>query len=238
MGEVIGPKADVARIEDHVRRALRAAVARGEEVAQAAQGRLAPAVAAIDVAAAAHRVAADAEAEAWAAVLAEDAKSDLAIGSVRDAMWAALGRPRGSQPLEQVFPEGVRTYTSGDPRMQPVLMQVLRARVLTAAAPQWSKEMRDGWAATIETLRASYAAAVDAHRPAEANATVAEVAYRASVRSGQAALASFKRDLKSLGLSEAQIHDIIPDATKPATGGAPVPPAPPAPAPAGGAASA
>ena len=52
---------------------------------------------------------------------------------------------------------------------------------------------------------------MEAHRPAEATQTVAEAGYRAAVRSGHTRLVSFKRDLKSLGLTETQIHEIIPD---------------------------
>jgi hypothetical protein len=94
-------------------------------------------------------------------------------------------------------------------------MEVLRSRVLSVSVPQWSKELREGWAAAIETLRAPYQAAVDAHRPAKAAATIAEVAYRAAVHSAQASLRLFKLDLRLLGLTEEQIHEIIPDA-KPA----------------------
>jgi hypothetical protein len=216
MPEIIGPKADVTRIEDHVRRTLRAAIARGQEIASAATERLAPAVAAIDSALALKRSADEAEAVAWAAVLAEDAKSDTGIGAVRDAMWNALGRPRQSPYLDQVFPGGVATYTSGDPRGQPVLMHILQSRILAASASPWTDALRTGWSAEIEALRTTYAAAVDTHRPTEAAAAVGEAGYRAAVRMAHARLQAFKRDLLTLGLTQAQVHDIIPDAS---TGG-------------------
>jgi len=224
MGEVIGARADVTRIEEHVRTSLRNARARGAEVAEQAEQRLAPAVASIDAAIALKRSADETEATAWASVLAEDAKSDVGIGAIRDAMWSAIGRTRQSPYLEQVFPGGIGVYTSGPPSGQPVLMQVLRSRILAAAAPQWSEAQRTGWAAEIETLRLAYDAAIQAHRPAEATALVATQAFRASVHSGQARLRAFKRDLLSLGLTDAQIHEIIPDAgsgsaaAKPAVG--------------------
>jgi hypothetical protein len=88
---------------------LRAALARGGDIADAANARLAPAVAAIDAAVALRRSTDDAEATAWAAVLAEDSKSDSAIGAIRDAMWNALGRPRQSPFLDQVFREAWRS---------------------------------------------------------------------------------------------------------------------------------
>ena len=108
MAELISARADVSRIEDHVRRALRAAQARGGEIAEAAAARLVPAVATIDEALVLQKSTDDAEAVAWSQVLAEDAKSDEAIGSVRDAMWNAIGRTRQNAALDQVFPGGVR----------------------------------------------------------------------------------------------------------------------------------
>jgi hypothetical protein len=229
MAELISARADVSRIEDHVRRALRAAQARGGEIAEAAAARLVPAVATIDEALVLQKSTDDAEAVAWSQVLAEDAKSDEAIGSVRDAMWNAIGRTRQNAALDQVFPGGVRTYTSGDPRAQPVLMQVLASRIAASAAPQWSDVLKQGWAAEVEAARTSYAAAVEAHRPTEAAAQVAVSGYRAAVRTGQARLRAFKRDLENLGLSEAQIHEIIPDASGRAVSPGPAPEPVPAP---------
>src|SRR5690348_12404521 len=83
MGRIIRSTADTARIEEHVRRALRTALARGGDLGQAAQDRLGAAVATMDEALAAHRAAGEAEANAWAGVLAEDAKSDVVLGNVR-----------------------------------------------------------------------------------------------------------------------------------------------------------
>jgi hypothetical protein len=232
MGELINARADVNRVEDHVRRTLRAAQARGGEVADAAEARLGPAVAAIDAAVGVFEPAREAEAVAWAAVLAEDAKSDNGIKTMRDAMWNALGRPRQSPFLQQVFPGGVTTYTAGDPTQQPVLMRVLHSRLLAVSAPQWPKQQCEAWANEIEALRQPYAAAIEAHRPTEAAATVAEVGYRSAVRTSHARLRAFKRDLQNLGLTEPQIHEIIPDAALAATPPvAPTPPGPPTPAP-------
>ena len=213
MAEIIGARADVGRIEDHVRKTLRAALARGGEIATAAQNRLTPAVANIDAAVALAKATEDAEATAWAALDAQDAKADTAIGGVRDAMWNALGRPRTSPLMDQVFPGGIVTYTSGDPRGQPVLMQILRSRILAASAPQWTQPQREGWAAEVDALLAPYAAAVEAHRPTEAAATVAAAGLRAAVRTAQTRLSTFKRDLLSMGMTQAQIHEIIPDAS-------------------------
>jgi hypothetical protein len=213
MAEIIGARADAGRIEDHIRRTMRAALARGEEIAAAAQDRLAPAIAAIDAATALQKTTDEAEATAWAQVLAQDAKSDGAIGSIRDAMWNSLGRPRQSPHMDEVFPGGVALYTSGDPRNQPVMMQVLRSRILAASAPQWTQPLRDAWAAQLDASLGPYTTAVEAHRPAEASALVANAGFRAAIRSAHARLQAFKRDLLTLGLTNAQVHEIIPDAS-------------------------
>jgi hypothetical protein len=219
MAEIIGARADAGRIEDHVRKTMRAALARGEDIAAAAQDRLAPAIAAVDAAIELQKTADETEATAWAQVEAQDAKSDAAIGGIRDAMWNALGRPRQSPHMDQVFPEGVALFTSGDPRTQPVMMQVLRSRILAASAPQWTQASRESWAAQIDALLGPYTTAVEAHRPAEASALVANAGFRAAIRSAHARLQAFKRDLLTLGLTNAQVHEIIPDASAGAGGG-------------------
>ncbi len=210
MGQMIAVTADINRVAEHVRTALRNALARGEGIGEAAQRRLGEAVVAIDVALGAHEAASKAEANAWAVVQAEDARSDVAIGHVRDQMWNALGRPRQNAALDQVFPEGVGTYTAGDQRLQPVMMHVLGQRILAASSPRWTKGMREGWAADIEEHRQSYQSGVDAHRPTEASALIARTTYRAAVRAAHTRLRDFKRDLQSMGLDDVEIHTVIP----------------------------
>jgi hypothetical protein len=216
MGTMIKMNAGTEKIEEHVRAALRAAGARGGKVAEAATERLGAPVAVIDEAVAQRKAARDAEKAAWAMVKAEDEKADRAIGHIRDTMWNELGRPRHSVYLDQVFPDGVGTYTLGDVRDQPTLMHVLHARLLSASAPAWTPQQRTEWAAAVDALRVTLATAVEAHRPVAAQAAVAEATYRTAVRAALVGLKYFKRDLFNQGLTESQIHDIIPDATTPA----------------------
>jgi hypothetical protein len=212
MGKIIGASADIEKVEEHVRETLRRAEARGGAVAEMAKGRLGAAVAGIDEALAALREATELEAKARAGVMAEKEKSDVGIGVVRDGMWNALERPRFSTHLDQVFPEGIKTYTSGELAEQPVMMQILESRIRRGTAAQWTKEQLDGWAGAIATLRGSFAKVVEAYRPTRAAAAVARVGYRSAVRVGHAGLRNFKRDLLSMGFGEAHVHDLIPDA--------------------------
>jgi hypothetical protein len=221
MGKLIGSNAEVGKIEEYVRKSYRTALARGEVVAAAARARLEEAMRWIEDARAADKQAAEAEANGWAVVVAEEAKANIDIAMVKDEMRNLLGRPAQNAYLDQVFPEGLATYTSSDPRLKPVLIQVLMARISKTPSPFFTEERKEGWVAALEKRRASYQAALDAHRPAEATATVTRFGYRGAVRSALAKLRNFKRDLKSLGLDEAAIHDIIPDASRPSESNAP-----------------
>ena len=218
MPTIIGSKADVGQIEEHIREAQLNGLARGGDIAAAAEARLGSAIADIDAAAAARKAAVDEAARLRAALMAQDAKTDPGIAVIRDLMWNALGRPRQSTHLDQVFPGGVKTYTGVDPRQKPLLMQVLKSRILACAAPALSPAVRAGWAADVEALRVAHDKAVAALLPAEAAAHVTEVGYRMAARAAQPRLRAFKQDLENLGLSKTHIFEIIPDAT-PATSG-------------------
>lgn len=211
MGSVIKPSASLDRIEEDVRTAEQRARERPGPIADAAAARLAPAITVMDSANAILSGAQTAEAAGWTVVSARDGEADIVLGSTRDGMWNALGRVRNHPAMNHTFPGGVGTYTAGDPKGQPVLMQVLQTRIPTAEAPQWTAEMRQGWVADVEAARTPLAAAVDAYRPLDAALTVAEAGRRAAVRSAHSKLVAFKRDLKNLGLTETQIHEIIPD---------------------------
>lgn len=217
MGTLIGSRADIGRIEEHVRTAHRRGVARGGAVAELVRGRLGPAIADIDVAQAAHNVAIEAEAQAQANLLVTGERADVAVATVRDNMWNALGRPRQNAFFERVFPEGLGMYTQEGPRLKSVLMQVLVARVHSAPPQLFTKEKVADWVAELEASRKAFDDAVEAHRPTEAAALIARFNYRGAVRAALARLRDLKRDLKTLGLGETTIHDIIPDAGHPST---------------------
>lgn len=212
MGAVIDAGAALERIEAHVRKAEENARLREGEIAAEAAARLGPALTLLDDSVSVLEAAKTAEATAWVVVLARDEAADRAIGSVRDEGWNALGRPRTHAAMEATYPGGVRTYTAGPPQKQPTIMLVLNDRITKVEAPQWKPEMRSAWIAKIDAARLPYDEALKAHEPLDAALTVAEAGYRAAVRSAHARLTAFKRDLKNLGLTETQIHAIIPDA--------------------------
>ncbi len=119
-------------------------------------------------------------------------------------------------------------------------MATLAARIRQTTAPALQAK-KEGWAQRIEAKAAPQEQAAAALKAAEAQLTVAKGILRAVADVVQVALVRLKRDLKNIGLTETQIHDIIPDYVstprktgndKPATGKPATPPAPATPAPA------
>lgn len=211
MGTVVRRDAAASVIAGDVRIAYRRAKKRGGEIGDVAEARLGPAVAAIDASEAILKGAVEAEEAAWEVVLARDYDADLVIGAQRDDIFNVIGRAARHPVMDHIYPGGFRIYTSGDPLQQPVLMQVLESRIRSLDSTLLTADKRAELLAALESVRVPFEAAVEAYRPLNAARTVAEASHRATIRTAHARLTAFKRDLKNLGLTEAQIHDIIPD---------------------------
>jgi hypothetical protein len=91
-------------------------------------------------------------------------------------------------------------------------------------------DRQEGWAKRIEDKAAAQAEAAKPTDAAHALVTVLSMQRRTLADAVQVGLTRLKRDLKNLGMTEAQVHEIIPDV--PATSGNAATPTPPQPAPA------
>jgi hypothetical protein len=87
-------------------------------------------------------------------------------------------------------------------------------------------ERKEGWAKRIEACAAAQAEAAKPTDAAHARVTVLAMQRRAAADALQIALTRLKRDLKNDGMTEAQIHEIIPDVSSSADSAASAPPAP------------
>lgn len=211
MGKLVTRTASAGRIKDCAARALVAARAHGGAVQSAGEARLAEPVSALEdneQRLGAARAKAD---EAHAALMARDEESDLEIGTVCDEIWNALGRPAQSVEYDLIVSGGTKIWTEGDPSQQANLMVVLAANVRNSKHPKLI-ERKDSWAARIEQKAAAQAEAASLAGPAYARVTALSMQRRTLADCAQVALTRFKRDLKNLGMTEAQAHEIIPDA--------------------------
>jgi len=96
MAEIIGHGQTLGRIEDHIRKNNARRAGAWEEIAAAAQDRLAPAIAAIDAATALQKTTDEAEATAWAQVLARTRRAtapSAASATPCGTAWAGAPEP-------------------------------------------------------------------------------------------------------------------------------------------------
>jgi hypothetical protein len=226
MGEVVRPGAGREEIRRDVADTVRNADRKGGAVAGEAHAWLDPVVARAVAAESADATATAAVDEAYAQVLTLDDRADSVIKRIRDELWNAIGRARDAAVMKDVFPGGVQTYTDTNVRVQPLLMQVLEGRIAAIDHPAVAPAMRDGWVAAVRAAREPYATAVEALRAAEALDAVTSRTNADAVRALAVALAKLKRAYLNLGLTEAQIHEIIPDAKRRAPTTPAEPPAP------------
>lgn len=231
MGEVISKRASRATIMEDVKttRAGAAAKAAGTEASPwaVAGNRLDGVITLYDTT----RAKADAARAALTPLAANlttanDAADDV-VRSIGDTIWNELGRPANDPVFELLFPGGTGFYADASLEDQPHLMLLLAELLESNLSPRLTPNIGPKVTA-IREAAAKLEAAVEAARKPRATAKLYDRMLTAVARSGQIELARLKRFWKSEGLSEADIHSVIPD--RPRSYGVPTPtPSPDAP---------
>lgn len=229
MANLIARNASKKRIRDVAGKTLVAAKARGGDVQRLAETRVGALIETYDSLAQQSAQACRADDTTHATLMARDSESDLEIQAVCSEIWNALGRPAQSPDYDLIVGGSARAWTQGDPAKQPQLMTVLAANIRATQHPKLV-ERKEGWAKRIESCATAQAEAAKPTEAVHAQVVALGMQLRAVADSLQIALTRFKRDLKNEGMTEAQIHEIIPDASgagEPAVAPPPVPsPAP------------
>lgn len=210
MGSVIARNAAASRIADDVSKTLTRAAARGGEVQKLTQARfseLYPALTAIEQQ---YAQACTANDLLHVTLMARDNESDLTIGAVCDEVWNTLGRASVSVEYNLIFGSGKKAWTDGDPVQQPHLMNVLAANIRQSVNAKLVVKKED-WALRIEQKAEAQAKAAEPIAAADAEVTTRKMQRRTLANAAQVALVRLKRDFKNIGMTEAQIHEIIPD---------------------------
>jgi hypothetical protein len=224
MGKVVTRSASTTRIKEAVLKALNNARARGGEIQSVAEARLGEPASALETNEVQLNQARAKDDTFHAALMARDEESDLEIKAICDELWNALGRPGQSVDYDIIVAGGPRVWTDGDPVKQPHLMAVLATNIRNTKHPKLV-ERKDGWATRIEQKAAAQSEAAAPTSAAYAQVAVLGMQRRTLADTAQVALTRLKRDLKNLGMTEAQVHEIIPDAPS-GNGASPVPPTP------------
>ncbi len=210
MGNLIARSASVERIREVLGKTAKAAAARGGEVAALAQARLQPVLTALEASEQQFAQAQEKDDILQANLLARDSESDLEIATVLDEIHHALGRPAQSIAYDLIVSGGKKTGSVGDPARQPYLVDLLAGNIRSSTHPRLA-DKKEIWAARIEQKAAARVAAGQAARACYAQVAVLLLQRRSLADNAQLELTRFKRDLKDLGMSETQAHEIIPD---------------------------
>lgn len=139
------------------------------------------------------------------------AHASAVVAECYDVLWNRVGRPALDSQLDLLFPGGASAYIDGPVESFADRLGVLVDLLGRGLHPRISAELATEWSAKISAQRTAIAAAVSAHSGPAVHDQMLERVYYALVRGLQAGLAATKRDLKSEGMNEAHIHEIIPD---------------------------
>jgi hypothetical protein len=227
MGQVISRNAGTDRIIDVISKTVTRANANGDEIQSLTAGRLSAILTALRTIDQQLQQAISNSDVLHATLMARDGESDLEIGAVVDEIWNTLGRPAQSVDYDLIVGAGKKAWTDGDPIKQHHAMAVLATNIRNTNSQKLA-DKKEAWANRIEqkaAVQAQAAAPIDA---ADSLVKTLNMQRRALAETGQVSLTRLKRDLKNLGMTEAQVHEIIPDTPTATSAAAPQPTANPA----------
>lgn len=212
MGEVISKQAARERIIEDVKTTVTRAAGRanGPDGWGAAATRLGPVLILWEATAPKAKAARAELAPLTVAIDVADDGSDRLLRATADALWNELGRPANDPLFELLFPAGAGFYADAPDAEQPDLM-VLLAELLESNLHPKLAATATARAAEIRAAAASLEAALDAARKPRAKVRLLDRVLTSIARTAQIELAKLKRYWKSEGLSEADIHAVIPD---------------------------
>ena len=211
MGSMIPRSASPDRIKDAGSKTMTSAKVRGGEIQTLAEAQIAPLLTALESYEQLLIQARVDDDNLYAALMARDSESDLEMGAVCDEIWNALGRPNQSIDYDLIVNGGKRVCADGDPGKQPHLMGVLANNIRSSKHPKLA-DKKEAWATRIVQRAAAHAEAARPVEAANAQVTALTMQRRTLADALQVGLTRFKRDLKNMGMTEAQVHEIIPEA--------------------------
>lgn len=161
-----------------------------------------------------HAAAMTALAPLLAALNAEDDKADDLLGATSDDVWNKVGRPGSDPILSIMFPGGIAYYTDARDEDQPDRMDLLAELLEAGLHPKLEAPVAHTHATAIRASAGRYREKVEAVRAPAARVKLLEAMKTAVGRYAQTELSNLKRRYKSDGLSESDIHTVIPAHTR------------------------
>lgn len=228
MGEIINKKAAADDIAQDCRDTLTAATARGGQAKTLAEQYLQASLQVFDMLEKRLRTAEQTLFPLLAELDAVDDGTDAMLGRLADEIWNDVGRPASDPLYSLLFPDGVGFYTDGPDAEQPTRMELLAELLEANLHPKLDPKKTKAQAKQVRDAAKALRTAVDKTVTPRTDAATLGRARTAVARSLQLSLANLKRHYRAQGLSERDIHAMIPDRGKPKSK-APAPAPSPAP---------
>lgn len=140
-----------------------------------------------------------------------NADSDDLVKGESDMLWNKLGRPGTDPYMEVIFPGGTDVYTEGKAEDQPGKMMLLAEFLQKGAHPKLDPALALASAQRITAQAGVFQAKVDEARPLKSKLSLLESVRKGLAKVARLRLVSLKRAYLAAGMSEADIHQIIPD---------------------------
>jgi hypothetical protein len=133
---------------------------------------------------------------------------------VRDEVYNALERPRAEVVLATLFPDGVVALRRRGPAAAQHTLAQTAAQLRRVQHPMLDESRRASWAAALDDAGTPLAPLVAAHAAARSDAHRAHATRASLARAAWLELPSLKRELRAAGLTEVQVHSVIPDSPR------------------------
>jgi len=211
MGDVIHKKAAVEDIVADCRSALTSGEARGDSIHSIAQQHLKAPLQVCDMVEQRLRAAESTLAPLVAQLNVADDAADALLGRTSDEIWNDIGRPASDPMFSLLYPEGVSFYTDGPDAEQPAKMELLAELLEANLHPKLDPKKGKSIAKQIRESAKTLRSAVEQTMVPRAQVAMLSRARTAIARSLQMSLVNLKRHYRASGLSDVQIHSIIPD---------------------------
>jgi hypothetical protein len=211
MGDVIRAGAAVTEIFKDVDKSLDESRARGGTIQERAESCIAPVMAMVKAAEQELAIARTFMGPLQAALNAENDQADAVLNRIYDETWNDVGRPANDRYLALMYPGGAGYYTENDTSGQPIRMELLAKLYDRALHPKLTEAQCQGYSQRIREAAAELKADIDAAAGPAAHIVLLERVRTSLGRVAQFELANLKRLFKIDGMTEAQIHTIIPD---------------------------
>lgn len=140
----------------------------------------------------------------------DHACNDL-VGQVKDDLFNTIGRTRADSKFKRIFPVGMRLYTQPGPGSKPHSLRRLVRMLNSYRLSGVSQAQLDDIVGRLHAAADALAVVNERWDPLSAEVKLVRAQMVANAREGQMQLSRLKKYWRAMGLSEVDVHRMIPD---------------------------